>query len=219
MVPSADGVADGSFSVLPQPLLYDTLSAGNTIVPAKDVRTIQVGGTNGMPIYGVGGAVLTVTVQNQTATGGLYVWPSESDRPASPQLQFTRDEVGGTTTTVIVTPGVDGNVTLQNISLEPIHVRINAQGWFLGNRAIPASQEDAFVANAVALGYPEAYARLAVWDASFAALVPQTAQSTGTVQSEAEALAEGPLGFEDDTTDEREEAETPPGRFATLYCS
>jgi hypothetical protein len=175
------GSQEGVFRALPQPVL------GDQTVPANSSIDVTVGGTNGMPVYGIGSVALTLVARQYTATGTLKIGPAPSEMPTYAHLKFDANETSsdGVAATTLVPTGKDGKVRVFNTSSAPVYVRLAVQGWFSGHRAISAAEEANFISAATDAGAPSWLAQLAVWDDDLAAGLP----------TQITPLAEDPDGF------------------------
>ena len=175
---TASSSSEGQYTALAQTKLFDSASS-TPVAPGASVD-VAVGGTNGMPTYGVEGAVVTLTATAFSQSGSLKVYPTGGAAPYHGSVAFDGSESGngGVAATTIVTLGLDGKVTVTNTSSAPVDVRVVLQGWFSGYRAVSAANESAFIARAVGLGEDARLANLAVWDAELASTMPQYAVVT-----------------------------------------
>lgn len=149
----------GGFTPVSQADIYSSGAAGFT---ADDAISLQVGGTNGLPSDGVAGAVLTVTVSGFTDNGGLSLTPT-GDEPGRAQLNFNSSNNVIDSSTIVVRPGLDGDIDLQNNSDSDLTVVISLQGWFAAPPVVPANQQAAFISLAEQNGYSADWANEAIY--------------------------------------------------------
>lgn len=140
----------------------------NVAVPAGATRNVRVAGVVGIPAYGVGGTVLHLTAKDPTGTGNgnLLAYRAGRSVPNHPVLGWRAE--GPTNTTVnsaIVRPGDNGEIELRNTSTTSgITITVTVSGWFSAPALISATEQQAFVEDALAHGYSEDYARQAIYD-------------------------------------------------------
>lgn len=146
----------------------DTVSSGSPIAAGASA-TIAVGGTNGLPTYGVGEAALNVTVKNEAAAGSVTLTPGGTSVPESSQA-FS----AGTATSALmfVPTGSEGDISLSNSSSGTIDVVVQLIGWSAASAVIPAAQQANFLSSAEALGTDADSANLAVYNQAMAAEIP-----------------------------------------------
>jgi hypothetical protein len=98
-------------------------------VPAGGSVTLQVTGNGGVPVSGVGAAVLNVTVTQAAAGGYVTVYPAGGSRPSVSNLNF----VAGQTIANLsaVKTGTGGAVTLYNGSSGTVHLIADIAGYFI----------------------------------------------------------------------------------------
>jgi hypothetical protein len=197
------GSSEGSFTALGEPEVLGYVCCGWSVygyrlAPGASVD-FAVGGTNGMPTYGVGGAVLNIfsrpdSATGYGATGQVRVFPTGFTPPSSPTFTYgpqngiIRD--GDASVTTVVGTGLDGKVTIKNDGGSNVNLRVSVEGWFSGHRAIAQANEASYITNAVAAGTPSGVAKLAIWNAEIRDIVPQgidlvtdTEQSGGVVMT------------------------------------
>lgn len=181
----AGSSSEGLFTVLPQKPL---LGVDGVTIPAGGTREIAVGGQNGLPLYGVEGAVFNINTFAWQAAGQLRVWPKGGTEPTAGQISFAGAESGpgGIAMTTVVPPGIDGKIVVKNTSTQSTGVTLALQGWFGGYRVIPTADEAVFVQNSVDLGIPEGIARLAVWNQALADMMPQEVEIAEETSAEVE---------------------------------
>ena len=121
--PGPLGGADSRLqAVAPRQILRTTRLAANAR------RDVAVAGRGGVPTSNVDAAVLAVTVNGATKSGGLAVYASGGTRPDEPALKFAK---GKPRSAVVVAPlGSDGKVSIANASSGSVHVRASVEGWF-----------------------------------------------------------------------------------------
>jgi hypothetical protein len=121
--PGALGGADSRLQAVPAHRLLRS-----TRLAPHGQRDVVVAGRGGVPTSGVVAAVLTVTVNGATRSGGLAVYASGASRPDEPSLKFAR---GKPRSASVVAPlGPDGKVSVVNESSGALHVRMSVEGWF-----------------------------------------------------------------------------------------
>ncbi|MCC5951858.1 MAG: hypothetical protein JJU45_07145, partial [Acidimicrobiia bacterium] len=80
----------------------------------------------------VAAVALSVTVAYPTADGSLVVWPAGEAKPADAvSLSFTEGATTATST-VVVAPGVNGDVSME--ATAGLVVRVDVVGWWFGAR-------------------------------------------------------------------------------------
>lgn len=119
--------------------LLNTTKTG-TAIPANGTVDIQVGGAYGLPTRSVAGAVLDITSFDQTApTGFLRAWPTGEPEPSTSLDNFTATSIRSDN--VIVKPGLNGKISVHNVSGGTIDLVVDLQGWFADPLpALPLSQ-------------------------------------------------------------------------------
>ncbi|SEG85555.1 Fibronectin type III domain-containing protein [Actinacidiphila yanglinensis] len=110
-----------------QARLLDTRTT-TTPVPAHGTTTVTVGGTNGIPTYGIGGAIVNITTTDQQNSGYLVGWPTGQPMPATSLDNFQ----AGTSRAdmAILQPGTGGKISIANQSAGTIDVVVDLEGWF-----------------------------------------------------------------------------------------
>lgn len=145
------GTADGGgFHVSAPTSLLDTTTG--TQLAAGEARSIDVGGRAGIPVYGSGGAMLTVQAMNYSTTGGIVVRPEGGTASTLANVTFDASETASNAATSVVRPGDFGRVVVRNNSTGPVDVRIRLQGWFDAPRAVSTADESQFRLAAAAAG-------------------------------------------------------------------
>lgn len=169
--------AEKNFYALKSTQVFD--SSATSAVQPGETRNFALGGTSGIPINGVEGAILTVTALNFSSDGNLKIFGGGFDEPAPAFLRFSSAESGngGATVTSIVRPGFNGEVSIANTSsTSSVNVRISVSGWFASPRAVPASEEGDFIAGAVSAGIDPSVAHYAVFNEEIASAIPVDVQ-------------------------------------------
>ncbi|HEY6596313.1 MAG TPA: Ig-like domain-containing protein [Asanoa sp.] len=122
----------GAYGPLTPTRILDTRSgvgAPAATVPAGGSVTLQVTGRGGVPVSGVGAAVLNVTVTQAAAAGYLTVYPAGSSRPTVSNLNFVAGQTISNLTAVKT--GTGGAVTLYNGSSGTVHLIADIAGYFV----------------------------------------------------------------------------------------
>ncbi len=115
----------GAFTAV-QARLLDTRTT--TAVPADGTVTVTVGGTHGIPTYGIGGAVLNLTTADQTTQGFLVAWPTGQAMPDTSSANYEADS--DRADLAIVQPGTNGTISIYNHSAASVELVVDLQGWF-----------------------------------------------------------------------------------------
>jgi RHS repeat-associated protein len=155
-----------------QPRLVDTRpgsptvdgesQTGSKLGPAQPL-TFRVAGRAGLPLNGVGAAVLNVSAITPNAATTLTAYPSGQTRPTATSLSTANRTIAKT---VITKVGADGRVTLYNTAAET-DLTVDLVAWFPSGQSaalevttseLPeASLGVAYSANLAAAGGAEAY--------------------------------------------------------------
>ena len=130
--PSATNTPDGLFNpVVPLRVLDTRIGNGAPQAPVGTNQTIdvQVTGVQGsnVPLTGVSGVVLNVTVTNPTAASYLTVFPTGGGRPLASNLNFVPGQT--VPNRVIVKVGPTGKVSFYN-PYGSVDVIADIGGWF-----------------------------------------------------------------------------------------
>jgi lysophospholipase L1-like esterase len=108
--------------------LFNTRTMGSGLqLAANATIDIQVAGVNGVPLTGVAGAMLNLTVTPDEA-GYLKAWPATGAEPAVTIMDF--DAGNWRTNGVVIKPGSNGKIRIRNGSAGAIHLIVDIQGWF-----------------------------------------------------------------------------------------
>lgn len=108
-------------------------------IPANGVLDVQVGGTFGLPTRGVAGAMLSVQ-GGGAAAGVLRVWSTGEATPPTSHAQHQAN--AHHRSSVIVKPGTDGMVRIENQSTSQSLVYVDLEGWFAEPQpVIPPTQD------------------------------------------------------------------------------
>jgi hypothetical protein len=143
----------------------DTVSNGSPIASGA-TDTIAVGGTNGLPTYGVGEAALNVTVENEATAGSVTLTPAGMSLP-DPSQAFS---AGTSSSSLLFVPtGSEGDISLSNSSSGSIDVVVQLVGWSAASAVIPTAQQANFLSSAEALGTDADTANQAIYNESLAA--------------------------------------------------
>lgn len=115
--------------------VYDTRTAGNTVMGTNETRPIQVAGVSGIPVMGSGivAVVLTMTSLKSTSGGGnATVWADGTPRPSTTAINF--DETTIRTNTITVPLGANGKISLGSVG-GPTNYVFDIQGWYVNPTA------------------------------------------------------------------------------------
>lgn len=116
------GVTQGGGFTPVQARLLDTRTT--TSIPAHGTVAVAVGGTNGLPVYGIGGVVLNLTTTDQQAAGYLRAWPTGQPAPDTSVGNF---QPGSSRADLaILQPGTSGKINVYNSSSGTVDL----EGWF-----------------------------------------------------------------------------------------
>ncbi len=108
-------------------------------IPANGFLDLPVGGTFGLPTRGVAGAMLSVQ-GGGAAAGVLRVW---STGEATPPTSHAQHQAGAHhRSSVIVRPGTDGMVRIQNQSTAQSLVYVDLEGWFAEPQPVIQTPQD-----------------------------------------------------------------------------
>jgi subtilisin family serine protease/lysophospholipase L1-like esterase len=123
------GVAEGGSKFRPVACrLFNTRTAGTGLpLAAGAFVDVQVAGVNGVPLTGVAGAVLNLTVTPESS-GYLKAWPTGKNEPSVTMMDFNAGV--WRTNAVVLRPGSGGKIHLYNGSSGTIHLIVDIQGWF-----------------------------------------------------------------------------------------
>lgn len=148
----------------------DTLTSGSPVAAGANV-TFAVGGTNGLPTYGVGEAGMNVTVENEAASGSVAITPGGSSSNSSSPLYFTPSMLNFSASTPVtalkfVPTGTQGNITLTNSSSGNVDINVQLVGWSNASAVIPVSEQSTFVSDVESIEGSSAadIANLAIYD-------------------------------------------------------
>ncbi len=100
---------------------------GTTPIPANTAIKLQLTGTHGVPAGGVTSVVLNVTATGSTAGGDFTVFPDGTPRPATSNLNFSKNETIPNLVTVPV--GKDGAVDIYNLA-GTTHAVADLEGYY-----------------------------------------------------------------------------------------
>jgi hypothetical protein len=116
--------------------LLDTRAGSGTIdgqfqgkgaVPAGGTLKLMIGGRDGIPLSGIGAAILNVTAVQPTAPGYLSLWPSDAAQPFASNLNFMP---GDTVPNLVISKvSASGEVSIYN-SAGDTDVIADVAGWF-----------------------------------------------------------------------------------------
>jgi hypothetical protein len=109
----------------PDGVTIDGQAQGIGALLAGGELTLEVAGRGGVP-DGAIAVALNVTVTGAEAAGFITVWPCNSDRPASSNLNYS----AGVTTANLVMPGLSGGGTVCFYSLAPTDLVVDVSGYF-----------------------------------------------------------------------------------------
>jgi Prokaryotic phospholipase A2 len=156
---SENPTAGGGFHPVPLTRIWNsTLAAG------KEIR-VPVGGANGLPTYGVGGAMLGIIAENYSATGNLSLFQAGKPATGLGNVTFHAGEGGlPNSGTAVIRPGDSGEVVVHNSSAGPVDVRVSLMGWFPAQRVVSEADEADFRSDATDLGADEDWVSQAIFD-------------------------------------------------------
>jgi hypothetical protein len=92
-------------------------------------NTLSVGGINTAIPEDAIAVSLNIAAVSPTRDGFITVWPCSAARPVASNLNFVTGDV--VSNNVIAPIGANGSICLY--SLSPVHVVVDASGWFVGN--------------------------------------------------------------------------------------
>ncbi|MEU9331146.1 DNRLRE domain-containing protein [Streptomyces canus] len=120
------GVTQGGGFTPVQARLLDTRTT--TSIPAHGTVAVAAGGTDGLPVYGIGGVVLNLTTTDQQASGYLRAWPTGQPTPDTSVGNF---QPGSSRADLaIVQPGTSGKINVYNGSSGTVDLIVDLEGWF-----------------------------------------------------------------------------------------
>lgn len=133
----------GLFTPLPGVKIYD--SADTSAIGASQTRTIPVTGLGGIPDNaGTGSVAVTVTALSWTVGGAVVLYNPDDGRTGGVStLGFSSatgsDASVGATTTAIITPSDDGEISIYNGAAGTVRILLTTQGWFTAD---PVAYDD-----------------------------------------------------------------------------
>lgn len=98
---------------------------------AVERQDLQIVGRGGVPLTGVSGAVLNVTVVDPQVSGYLTVWPVTEPQPNVSNVNFQAGQ-NIANTVIVRLPVTDGTVSLFNGSFGDIDVLVDVEGYISG---------------------------------------------------------------------------------------
>ena len=101
--------------------------SGDELQPGQTL-TVQLSGLAGLPVQGMTGAILNVTVTDAGAPGYLTVWPASSSPPLSSELNWAAGQT--TENLALVAVSSQGTLNFYNGSAAPVQLVVDADGWF-----------------------------------------------------------------------------------------
>lgn len=123
--------APNVFHELAPAVVYDT-QTDVAMEPGED-RGIQVTGYAGVPASAANGQVLLrLTASQWSGDGSLIVYRGDVDRPETPTLTYSGTYTSPMSTTVLVGLSYEGLILLTNTGDHPVHVKLEALGWYAG---------------------------------------------------------------------------------------
>lgn len=137
------GTATSRFSSLPPSRILDTrsgLGAPRARLGAARTLALKTSGRGGVPVSGVSGVVMNVTVTNPTAASFLTLYPGGRTRPLASQLNFVPNQT--VPNLVVVATGSEGTVDIYNAGGET-HVIADVVGWLDNGSAAAESAYEA----------------------------------------------------------------------------
>ncbi|MEQ7129404.1 hypothetical protein ABN034_33435 [Actinopolymorpha sp. B11F2] len=120
--PSTDGEL---LTTLSAPIL-----APSQMLAAGELRTIQVGGVNGVPTEGISSIFANVIVVDPSTTNGLRVWSQHDPEPTHNNVTYQRYLKRDSFVATRISD--DGTLNIRNMASVPVGVRVEIQGWFDG---------------------------------------------------------------------------------------
>jgi uncharacterized protein YvpB len=124
--PTASPTNAGLFNALPPARLLDTRTSGGPLGP-RQVRNLQVTGSNGVPPAGVSAVAVNVTATNATASSHLTIFPGGSAVPLTSNLNVVPGQT--LANRVIVPVGSGGQIGIFNAAGQ-VNVIVDVNGWF-----------------------------------------------------------------------------------------
>lgn len=131
--------AQGAFRSVAQQRILDTRSGlgGSGLLIRNTTMPLRVMGSAGIPAAGVSAVVMNVTVATPTAAGFLTVYPDNTTRPNTSNLNFG---AGQTTAALVTVPvGADGYLRLYNGG-GSTYVVADIVGYYIGDDLRPCNQ-------------------------------------------------------------------------------
>ena len=126
---SAGGEEGSVFVPLDNSRIFD--SRDSVAVPANGEAQVEMAGKAGIPSDGsASAAMVTVMAMNWTNTGSIRLYNPDAAAPNTTNLAFTAPFDRDVSSTSIVEISNSGHITIQNLSSGPVHVILDAQGWF-----------------------------------------------------------------------------------------
>lgn len=111
-----------------QEFVFNSQASGVKVAGKSSVRVSVASAT--VPADRVEAAVVTVTAQNWASAGSVKVYPTHSAEPATSQLLFRGDAAASVSATAFVQLGSYRQLTIKNLSADPVHLKVSLQGWF-----------------------------------------------------------------------------------------
>jgi hypothetical protein len=133
-----DAVAGQLIPSVPQRLLDTRIGLGSVhAVAAHATLAVQAAGRAGLPTAAITAAVVNLTVTRSTAGGYLSAYGSNSARPSTSDMNFSRGDTVAHTT--IVPVGPDGRFLLYNGSAGTVQVVADVEGYIQAAEAVKAT--------------------------------------------------------------------------------
>jgi Trypsin len=129
---TSSATTGATFRGLPVARLLDTRSGGGAPVPANGTLDLPLR----LPPGATAGAVLNLTIVNNTSTGFLHVWPSGGTEVSPSLVDYPAANTSARSSLAVVPAGADGKVRIKNVSSGTVHVLVDVQGWFAAPTAV-----------------------------------------------------------------------------------
>ncbi len=155
---------------------YHPLESGlfsSITINAGASSDVAVGGTGEIPKYGSSGAFMTLTATSGSGTGfgHLKAFRTGAPAPSAALMGWDNGDFEPVTTSAIIRPGNEGDVTIQNTSDGPVTISISAQGWFAAVPIIAPDMQQDFVETAAYAGLSSDFANQAIYDNEMASQI------------------------------------------------
>ena len=114
---------------------------------------------------------LTATSGSGTGFGHLKAFRTGAPAPSAALMGWDNGDFEPVTTSAIIRPGNEGDVTIQNTSDGPVTISISAQGWFAAVPIIAPDMQQDFVETAAYAGLSSDFANQAIYDNEMASQI------------------------------------------------